>query len=1183
MTDQITLPTIPELDPDPKREAPNEWTTVERPLLQQLVTMGWEYLQGDLDYPQKTFRENFRDVLLRVPLHEAIVKINAAENLDDITIERAIRELERSDKPGGLDRNRELTEKLIKGVSVPRANGGDSPHSRNVTVRFIDFDPVNQGNNSFLAINQFRIDYIGRVGFVIPDVILFVNGIPLVIIECKSPSLAETDDGGFWKPIESGINQLLRYSNQRDEVELEEGVEHLFYWNQLMVSSCYYSARVATYGADYKHYVEWKDTTPFSEAEVLAEIGRPGKKLRSQEKLAAGMLRPANLLDILRHFILFQVEEGKLIKLCPRYQQYCAVQKAMVRLSEGKTKEFSDKQRDERGGIIWHTQGSGKSITMVQLVRKLRTTPELCGFKVVVVTDRSSLEQQLQETAKLTGERIRPDKDDIRPGESSSDQVRRILSEEGPDLVFCMAQKNQDHDGEVVVLEYEVPVPPRRLLQSEQAAEFYLDNNIVEGKAAEEKSSFERKHAHNETGKTKVLRQIIRNEAEYPEVNPSEKILMLIDECHRSHTLSLHANLMRALPNAAKIGFTGTPIMNRDRGNTLNIFDDFIDTYSMKQAEEDEATVKILYEGRVPLGLVENTSQLDAEVPSRFAEFTEPEQQIIMQKFATERKVMEAPKLISVKARDMLRHYVRNILPGNCKAQVVAVSQEAVVLYQKALGDARDELVKEAENIDPTLLALSEEDLLNQSEDDRSLVAAYKDLKRVKELKFAAIISKRHNQSADWDQWTDQNKIETNIANFKKSFEHKDKDKRNNLAILCVMRMLLTGFDAPVEQALYLDRRIIEHELLQAIARVNRKRLGKECGYVIDYIGVARELRAALTDSEEGGEGGPRPPTGIDGVRDEIPRLRDRHQKALDVFRSRGIPDLMPIEPCVDLLEDEKIRAEFLNRVWAFLASLAIVMPRPEAMPFVRDAKILGFIAKVAANLYRDNQLNLEGVDRRMKRLIDEYVSAQGIDPRIAPVAITDIDFLDQVKRKKNARARASEMKHALRHQIRIRYDEDPAHFRKLSERLEAIIKQLKDNWEALEKALREFIKEELEREGKQTVPGLDPRLHAPFFGTLKDAIEKTQGQELKSEDPAFKEVVDLTVTTVDEIRGKIRLVDFWRDEHSRRSLEKSVYRMLLRSGKVARDKLEELATRVVEQARNLHRLLVWGNGKNRD
>jgi len=746
-----------------------------------------------------------------------------------------------------------------------------------------------------------------------------------------------------------------------------------------------------------------------------------------------------------------------------------------------------------------------------------------------------------------------------------------------------MVQKNQDREGEVVVLEYQIPVAPPRIKMVEGDEDFQETDDLIGLEAAESRASPPVVRTAMGSGQTKTLRQVIRKEDQYPEVNSSEKVLLLIDECHRSHTLSLHANLMRALPNAAKIGFTGTPIMNRDRGNTLAIFDDFIDKYSMKQAQEDEATVPILYEGRVPLGLVEDSAQLDAQVPKRFAEFTESEQQIIMQKFATERKVMEAAKVIAVKARDMLRHYVRNILPGDCKAQVVAVSQNAVVSYQKALGEARDELVREAEAIDPALLVLSEEELLQRSEDDRSVVWAYRQLERLKALEFAAVISKRHNQGADWDQWTDPSKIEGNIANFKKPFEHKDPDKRSNLAILCVMRMLLTGFDAPGEQALYLDRRMVEHELLQAIARVNRKRLGKECGYVIDYVGIARELRTALTDSEEGGDGTTRPSTGIDGVRDEIPRLRDRHQKALDVFRSRSIPDLIPIEPCVDLLEDERIRAEFLNRVRAFLASLAIVMPRPEALPFVRDAKVLGFIAKVAANLYRDNQLNLEGVDLRMKKLIDEYVSAQGIDPRIATVGITDMGFMDEVKRKRNARARASEMKHALRHHIKLHYDEDPAHYRKLSERLEEIIRQLKDNWEALERALRAFIEQELAREGKETVPGLDSRLHAPFFGTLKEAVEKERGTELKSDDPAFKEVIDLTVSTVDQIQARIRLVDFWRDQNSRTSLEKAIYRTLLRSGKVARNKLAELATRVVEQARNLHRLLVWGNGKHRD
>jgi type I restriction enzyme, R subunit len=1163
---------IPELDTDPTRELPCEWTTVERPLLLQLAAMGWNYLQGDLDYPQKTYRERFRDVILRENLKAAIRRINQAEQLDDVTIDRAISALEKSEKTGGLERNKELTEKLITGVSVPRANGTDATHSRNVTVKFIDFDPAHLDNNEFLAINQFRIDYIGQVGFVIPDVLLFVNGIPLVIIECKSPSLAETDDGGFWKPIESGINQMMRYSNTRKDVELDEGVEHLFHWNQLMVSCCYYEARVGTYGADYEHYAQWKDTFPYSDEEVLRELGRTGSKLYSQEQLVAGMLRPAHLLDILQHFIIFDVTDGALVKLAPRYQQYRAVQKSVQRLTTGKTLQQSDKRRDERGGIIWHTQGSGKSITMVHLVRKMRTDPRLCGFKVVVVTDRTSLEQQLAETALLTGERVCPDKDDCRGGGSASDQIKGVLSEPGPDLVFCMVQKNQDRDGDVEVLEYEVPLPPPRMLAAEDDAEYAADDEQLVVLA---------ERVTTEAATTRTLRQVIRNTEEYPELNPSEQILLLIDECHRSHTLGLHANLMRALPNAAKIGFTGTPIMNRDRGNTLSIFDDFIDKYRMQEAVDDEATVPILYEGRVPLGLVENASQLDAQVPLKFAEFSDAEQQIIMQKFATERKVMEAPKLIAAKARDMLRHYVRTILPGGFKAQVVSVSQAASVEYQKALCAARDELVLEAESIDPSLLLLEEEELLQRTEDEQSVVWTHRLMERVKALEFATVISARHNQSADWNKWSDPAEKDNNIANFKKPFDHKDPDKRSNLAILCVMRMLLTGFDAPVEQALYLDRRIREHDLLQAIARVNRKRSNKECGFVIDYVGIAKELKAALTDSEEGADGTRRPDTGINRVLDEIPRLKDRHQKALDVFFTRGITNLMPIHPCVDLLEDEKIRAEFLNRTRAFFSSLAIVMPRPEALPYMRDAKILGFIAKVAANLYRDNQLNLEGVDRRIKRLIDEYVTAQGIDPKIAPVAITDLGFGEELKRKESARARASEMKHALRHHIRLNFDLDPSRYRNLSKRLEEILQLLKDNWDALEKALAKFIEDEKQHGEQQSVPGLDPKMHAPFFGTIKEVIDQDREQVLTPADDAFKQVAELTVSMVDGIREKIHLVDFWRDEQSRTSLERSVYQKLLRSKLVARTKLAELATRIVELARRRHRWLVWGNGKD--
>jgi type I restriction enzyme, R subunit len=1169
-------------DPDPDRELPNEWTTVERPLLQQLGVMGWKYLKGDIDYPQKTYREHFRDVLLREPLRAAIRRINCDENLDDLTIDRAIRELEISEKPGGLERNKELLEKLIRGVCVQRAMGGDTAHSQEVTVRFFEFDPTLQDRNEFLAVNQFRIDYIGRFGFVIPDIILFVNGIPLVIIECKSPSLAETDDGGFWKPIESGIIQLLRYSNMREEVETDEGVEHLFHWNQLMISTCYYDAKVGTYGSGLKNYSEWKEITPFSDDQIIQEIGRQGTKLYSQEKLAAGMLRPAHLLDILRHFILFTVEDGQMKKLAPRYQQYRAVQKAVNRILTGKTREQDEKSIDRRGGIIWHTQGSGKSITMVHLVRKMRSDPRLRGFKVVIVTDRTSLEEQMQDTAVLTGERLRPDKDDIQRGESVSDRVRRILSEEGPDLVFCMIQKNQDRGGEVDILEYEVPVSPPRMAVCDKDHEYTIDHD---GNDVSLDPCYDAKQQNDlacktKYPKTKTLRQVVRRSNLYPELNKSEKILLLIDECHRSHTLTLHANLMTALPNAVKIGFTGTPIMNCDRNNTLSIFDTFIDTYKMKEAEADGATVPIIYEGRVPLGLVENAKQLDSVVRIEFSDFSQPEQQLIMRKFATERKVLEAQKVIRSKAYDILSHYIRNILPRGFKAQVVAVSQEAAVEYQKALCVARDELVNKVEHIDPTLLQLEIEDLLLRPEEDRTLVLAHRQLDRIKNLEFAAVISGKHNQSGDWDRWSDAANIKRNIENFKKPFDHSNLEKRSNLAMLCVMRMLLTGFDASVEQAMYLDRQIKEHDLLQAIARVNRIRAQKECGYVIDYVGIALELHHALTESAEASEGIQRPDTGIDRILDEIPILRERHQKVLDVFRSRGIQEIMPINACVELLEDEKIRAEFINKIRAFFASFAVVMPRPEALPFIRDTKILGFIAKVAANLYRDNQLNLIGIDSRIKQLINEYVAIQGIDPRIPPIEITDLDFNDAIKRAGSARAKASEMKHALRHHIRMHYNENPAHYRLLSERLEEILRRLESNWEELERVLAQFIRNEIEQEKRSDIPGLDPKMHAPFFGVLKETIEQQTGKEINSSDQSFKSTVNLTITLVKEIRSRIRVIDFWRDAPSRTSLEKSVYQIILKSDLIERKRIAELSTKIVDLARYRHRWLVWDDGK---
>ncbi len=362
----------------------------------QLRGLGWTYRHGDLDYPAKTDREHFREVLLKPRLRAAIRCLNrdphGREYLDDLTLDRAIRELERSDAHDPIQRNRDLTDHMVRGIRVPWAVKPPWAHEDDARLRFLDFD--RPAHNDFLAINQFRVDYRGRTGFVIPDIVLFINGIPLVVIECKSPAVVE--------PMMAGITQLLRYSNQRQDVADPEGVPHLFHFNQFLISTWFYEARAAALGAPYEHYQEWKDTHPVPRSTVVTELGKAEAHLKSQELLAAGLLRPAHLLDILQNFILFSEDSGRLIKLIPRYQQFRAVHKAVERLSEGRPRRESH-DLDQRGGVIWHTQGSGKSITMVYLVRKLRTVPALRDFKVVLVTDRTQLEKQLRETMSLSG------------------------------------------------------------------------------------------------------------------------------------------------------------------------------------------------------------------------------------------------------------------------------------------------------------------------------------------------------------------------------------------------------------------------------------------------------------------------------------------------------------------------------------------------------------------------------------------------------------------------------------------------------------------------------------------------------------------------------------------------------------------------------------------------------------
>lgn len=1070
-----------------------EFTYVEQPFLNQLALLGWKIVTGSVDDPTVSGRESFREVLLRDDLRRALLRINLRGGnpwLDDARLSQAIGALEHIAAPKLMEANQEATALLLAGIPVEGLADWDQGRSK--FVHYIDWERPE--NNTFTAINQFKVECPGLAKESIrPDITLFINGIPVGVVECKSPTIAE--------PIACAVDQLRRYHNARKaagEVDENEGSERLFHTNQLLVATCFDEARVGTIGAEGVHYLEWKGTAPVPLADVQTELGHT--TLSSQKRLIAGMLRKANLLDLIRHFTIFQQVDGRTVKVVSRYQQFRAVHRTMERLRTGKTRA-QDGEHDRRGGIIWHTQGSGKSLTMVFLVRRMRTDPVLRSFKVVIVTDRRDLQRQLSETAGLIGETVLV-------GRSIPD-VKKLLKRKGPEVVFATIQKYVDRDLDALT----------------------PDDSV----------------------------------GDLGTLNADERILVMVDEAHRSHASALHARLLQALPNCARVGFTGTPIIMGAAKRTHEIFGGFIDRYTIKQSEADGATVPILYEGRYAKGAVADGATLDAEMAVKFPEFTPDQREELQRRYGTLAAILESKEVIRVKAADMLRHYVENILPNGLKAQVVAVSRSCAVRYQEELLDARKVLVAEAEALDEATRSLDDMALDAKTPKLRAAVRAWRVIDRLRALAFATIISPENNDPPEWAEWSDGAKIEQRIARFKKPFEHDDPAKCDPLGFLIVKSMLLTGFDAPIEGVMYLDRPIREAELLQAIARVNRTRDGKSAGIVVDYYGIAQNLKQALTAySAEDIDGA------LQSLADEIPKLRDRHARVAALFESRKVDVMGDPEAAVELLGDEKLRAEFAVKLKQFLATLDLVLPRPEALPFISAATALGEVQVRARHRYRDGLGTLDkSVGRKVQALIDAHIISLGIDPRIPPIAITDAKFNEQVQRQVSPRAKASEMEHAVRHHIKKRLDEDPVFYQTLSQRLEEILQKFGDDWEQLALALKPFVEEVAAgRKAEDSVAGLDPQLHAPFFDVLRE--ERSKQSPVHGAD--VKWLADLTVDVVDgTIRPALRNVGFWKSAPRQQELQGDLVMFLDENTIVDLDRADAVADRLMELAKANH------------
>ncbi|WP_449060674.1 type I restriction endonuclease subunit R [Planomonospora algeriensis] len=1018
-----------------------EYELVERPLIEQLKGMGWRHLAGAEHgavipmLAKMSGRRSFDEVVLEDLLRDAIEKING-DWLDDHRVSQAFNALTRVPPTNLLEANKQVTELLLNGVPIE-----DPATGKARTVHFIDWR--NPERNDFLVINQFRVDIPGTGGHkqIVPDVVLFVNGIPLVVVECKRTT--ESDLG-------KAVAQLRRYSDRGT------GNPRFFQPVQLTVVTSGEDARLGTFTAKLEHYVPWRDPHPLTAAQLAEKLGKTEAQLSRQEILAAGVLEPANLLNVIHNFVTFMTtDEGVTVKVAPRYQQFRAVERTVHRLLHG--------EPGRRGGIVWHTQGSGKSLTMTFLVRRLRSITELAHYKVVVVTDRTQLQTQLSGTMRLSGEKV----DTAR----SSARARTLLGRSGPGLVFVMIQKSQSG------------APKDRF--------------------------------------------------DLGEVNTDESIVVLIDEVHRSHTSSLGANLRQALPNAARIGFTGTPIMTKkgQRKTSVELFGPFIDTYRLRDAEKDGVIVPILYEGFKVNGALQDGQDLDELFEEEFEDLTDEERKQLQQRWATKGNVSAAQKLVDVKAKHMLRHYVGKVLPEGFKAQVVAHDRETTVRYREAFLAARDELVRDVEKLPPHLLTRDLEELKPRQ---AQLVRAHGRLDLIKRMDFVPVISRGDTEHEDrYAEWTDETKQKQRVEGFVRPFGE------NDIAFVIVKSMLLTGFDAPIEQVMYLDRRLEMHDLLQAVARVNRTADGKPYGYVVDYRGVAQNLVDALrvyADEEfESGEG-----ADVAGaLRDlatEVAKLEPRRQRLRQMFR-----DCADVEGCVQELADPALRDRFTVEFARFARTVNTVLPDPAATPYLADVKRFSVIKLTADRRYRvdGGEFDPGAYGQKIKLLIDEHVTSLGIEQQLPPIELTAANFAARVEAMTGgSRARASEMENAIRHHITVHAGQDPARYQLLSERLERILTELKDDWDAQLAAFRDLMADVVE-DRRDNPHGFSPVEFALFGLLVQELATSAEDIEEARFVEAARRIVELASKTIHRHR-------FWDKSPDVRDFRNEIFDILV-------------------------------------
>ena len=868
----------------------NEQVTIENYIIKFLKEkLGYEYIKPEVF---SGFREYENEYLIKPLIIEAVKKIN---NVDEIVAESVYREIKK------IDTNEGFLRLMRDGVNMK-----DTETGKKRDYQVVDWSelkntprpsgtPLKRGFNHFVVTNQFYFE--GDTENIRPDIIIFLNGLPVVDIEAKSPTAS------FGVNYENGIDQIKRY---------EKVARKMFLPNCFNISTDGLQTVYGSTHAPKQYFNHWREEDQKSEEKEL-------------ENTLLALLSPKKLLDIIKNFIVFEKEKEQTIKKIARYQQVRATNKIVKRVVGGK----------EKRGLIWHTQGSGKSLTMFFTAWKLRFEERLKNPKVFILVDRIDLDDQIYDTFINCG---------------------------GQNIIRIESRKD---------LEKKIKSPERGIFISTIQKFSELGSKVD---------------------------------------NLDENIIVLSDEAHRDNEGISAINLRDAMKNAFFFGFTGTPIDKITLNTHRNFSADgerYLDYYSIQEAIDDGATLPVTYEARLSKFFIDE-DKLDRQFDALTEDLDDQQKIELTKKYGKKEAIVKLEKRMEAIARDIVEHYKLYVQPNGFKAQVVCYDREATAKYKN-----------------------------------------YFDKLAPKE--WSAVVYSPGDRNSDDDDLkkynTNKQEREKIISNFK--------DPNHPLRFLLVCDMLLTGFDVPIEQVMYLDKPLRDHNLLQAIARTNRVYPNKGCGKIIDYYGITKNLYDALDFDE----------SIVDSAMIDLDIMKKDFVKVLndimDVFVNVNIedPSIDNLRRCLKIFIDNKDKQQFFESKYSKLKLLfEILSPDPFLKKHLRKFEWITsfYLAFIKEFKSADNNIILLAeYGEKVKKIIQNEIDYEGITKNFRELKINDLYTLERLD-KMDDEEKALNLEKMLKQEISVNIDDNPA-FKKFSERLLAIKNQFEQNQIDLAERIKKY------------------------------------------------------------------------------------------------------------------------------